>query len=660
MAHQPAKPQIHAHPLVLLLWVLLVFPLCLSAQENMELSTRSKKAAKAYQEAEQNYRSNDYGSAEKRLQKALSFDPQFIEAWLMLGDVQIETQQADQAMRSFEAALAIDTLFYPPAAFILAKLYLDAGQNAKAATLMKQMLTKNELRPELQLLMLERYQTAVFRQKAIENPVSYEPESLGEQVNSVADEYVNAVRLDGQLLLFTRRSVDTASNRETWLSEQLFQASRNENGWDTAVLMPLDWPMTDQVGAMQLSANGRKLYFAACSWPDGLGSCDLFESDWENGKWVEPQSLGTAINTAAWESQPTVSADEQTLIFSSNRKGGLGGSDLYKSIRLTDGSWSKPINLGEQINSPQNEMAPFLHPDGKTLYFSSDRPISMGGYDLYISRMDEAGRWQKAVNLGYPINTSNDEMNLIVTPDGQTAYLSAKLKTGAGGFDIYAFPLDEKLRPEPATYLQFVVRDSLTKMPLSAKISLLDPSTAQTVFETNAGLTDGEAISVVPSRQQYALQVSKDAYLFYDDYIAADSGTELKPRMVEVLLKPIEKGKTTVLGNIHFALNKAELRPDAYAGLQLLWKFLNSNPTVTVTLEGHTDNTGSDNFNNKLSADRAKAVRRYLIEKGIDSQRIRAIGFGASKPIAPNETETGRALNRRTEMRIDEIVTQKQ
>ncbi len=659
MAHQSAKPQIHAYPLVFWLWVLLLFPAILHAQNQMELTSGSKKAIKAYQEAERNYRSGDYAAAAKFLQKAVSIDPHFIEAWLMQGDVQMETQRPAEAIQSFEQALAIDTLFYPPAAFILARLYLDKGQNNKAAVLMKRMLTKNELRPELQLLMLERYQTAVFRQEAIENPVPFDPQSLGTQVNSAADEYVNAVRLDGRLLLFTRRSADTSAHRESWLKEQLFQSARSDSGWDTAVLMPLNWPMTDQVGAMQLSADGKKLYFAACSWPGGLGSCDLYVSELKDGKWVKPESLGAQINTAGWESQPTVSADQQTLIFSSRRKDGLGGSDLYKSIRLPNGSWSRPINLGEQINSPQNEMAPFLHPDGKTLYFSSDRPISMGGYDLYISRMDEAGRWQKPVNLGYPINTGDDEINLIVSPDGKTAYLSAKAADGAGGFDIYSFDLDEKIRPEPATYLQFVVRDSLTREPLSVTITLLDPTTAQTVFETNTTLPEGEAICLVPSRNQYALQISKEAYLFYDSFIAADSGTELRPIQTEVLLKRIETGKSTVLRNIHFAVNKAELTADAYAGLQLLWQFLANNSSLNVTLEGHTDNSGSDELNRKLSADRADVVRQYLIEKGIDGNRIKTIGYGASRPIATNETEAGRALNRRTEMRIDEFDQQK-
>lgn len=648
MAHQPAKPQIHAYSVAFLVWALLM-PLVMPAQNGFALQTSSKKALKSYQKAETDYRNADFTDAEAHLLLATAADAAFIEAWLMLGDVSLELKKNDQAIEAYQAALSIDSLFYPPAAYILSNLYLGKMEFEATKSVLKPLLQNPSIKPELQLRALETYQKADFRQKAMQNPVAFNPLTLGDSINTTADEYINAVRLDGKLLLFTRRFADS-SHTGKQLQEQLFESIWQEKGWSVATEMILKWPLNEQLGALNLSADGRSLYFAACDWPGGSGSCDLFVSHLIGQQWSLPSSLGTKINSAGWESQPCLSADGQTLYFSSRRKGGYGGSDLYKSILLPDGSWSAPVNLGDKINSSGNEMAPFIHPDGNSLYFSSDGLIGMGGTDLFMSRMDEAGRWQKPVNMGFPLNTADDEINLLVSPDGLTAFLSAAKSDGKGGYDVYTFELDSAFRSEPVAYVQLLVRDARTKSAVEARVSLTDPTTGAVLQATQTALPEGDALVVLSSSQNFTLEVSKDGYLYYSNFFEAVSGTDAKPAQIEVLLDAVETGKRTILKNILFAYNKTDLQENAYSGLQILLNFLATNPTMSVSLEGHTDSIGSAAWNKQLSLGRAEAVRQWLLEKGIGQERIKVVGWGSEKPLASNETEAGRARNRRTEM----------
>ncbi len=284
-----------------------------------------------------------------------------------------------------------------------------------------------------------------------------------------------------------------------------------------------------------------------------------------------PRRLSESVNTGSWESQPCVSSDGKELYFVSRRS---GNADIYRCQRHADGSWGEPQNLGMPINTKGTEMAPFLHPDGHTLYFSSDKHLGMGGFDLFMSRRGEDGKWQEPVNLGFPINTNGDEINFFVAADGKTAFISSQREGGNGGYDIYTFELPEEIRSDSANYLS--------------------------------------TVDVV----------------------------ELSP------------GDAVVLQNIQFEYNSSALTEDSRTGIQMLAEFLQRNPELKVELAGHTDIVGGDKYNMKLSSERAESVRRALIEKGIDENRLSAKGYGASKPVAPNDTEEHRALNRRTEMII--------
>lgn len=530
-------------------------------------SQRPQKAVKAYENAESAFLNRDYKKAYQQVVKAIVEDPNYAEAWLLEGEIGMETQDYDMAILGYEKALACDSMLFPPAAITLARLYdrKNAYKKEKAVLDWYQKAAKGNAANDA--VVAEMLTLASFRDWATSHPVPFEPNHLGMAINSKDDEYVNMLSFDGTQLLFTRKMpMGNGYHKESLLVAQW-------DGMQWTAPQPLafsDFPEDIDPGAAFISADGSKLYLTGCGWSRN-SSCDLYVSRWNDGQWSTPDALPDHINTQNWESQPCVSSDGRELFFVSRRS---GNADIYRSVRHADGTWGEPQNLGEPINTKGTEMAPFLHPDGRTLYFSSEKHVGMGGFDLFMSRRNDEGQWQQPINLGFPINTSGDEINFFVAADGKTAFISSQREGGQGGYDIYSFELPDDIRSDSADYLS--------------------------------------SVDVV----------------------------ELAP------------GDAVVLQNIQFEFNSAALTADSETGLQILTAFLKRNPDLKVELAGHTDNVGNDNYNLKLSSDRAESVRKALIANGIEETRLTAKGYGATKPMVANDTEEHRALNRRTEMII--------
>ncbi|MCK9451604.1 MAG: OmpA family protein [Bacteroidales bacterium] len=636
--------------LILRLSILLLFLMSSEfalAQDFHTPQNTSKKALKAFEKGEFFFQQNDFSASLGLFQKAIEQDALLIDAWLLLGDAATELDSNNLAKRAYENAIQLDTFYFLPTAYLLAKAYLENFQFDNTLEVLEAAYAKTEL-PEKLFRKIEKVRNdAAFRKNAYANPVAFDPKPLTVSINSPADEYVNALRLDGNLLVFTQRSTQREKQP---LIEQLMWASRDSTGWKQPKAFAPDWPINQQIGAVTFSADGNSIFFAACGWPAGLGSCDIYFARKKDDEWQLPVNLGSVVNSRLWESQPSLSADGRKLLFVSNRGGGLGGSDIWQSDLGLDGQWNKPHNLGETINSDGNEMAPFLHPDGKTLYFSSDGHPGMGGADLFVSRLDSLGQWQAPVNLGYPINTSSDEINLVVEASGKTALLSA-LNDSLETYDILTFELPLEHQPNPVTYLQLLVKELDTKNPLYAKVILANPLSATKLIETETD-EKGEAFVVIPAKDAYALQVSSKGFLFYDNFIHPEPGTDLQPAQIEVYLEALQVGKKVLLDNVLFETNKAVLLPESKAGLTYLEHFLKQNPQLKIRLEGHTDNTGHPIYNQKLSLERAGAVAEFLFEHDIDAERLEVQGFGAKRPIATNETADGRTKNRRVEMHV--------
>ncbi|MDZ7743965.1 MAG: OmpA family protein [Bacteroidota bacterium] len=428
-----------------------------------------------------------------------------------------------------------------------------------------------------------------------------------------------------------------------------------DTAWTDVHELNIDFQSDLNIGAMVISPDGNYLFFVICSSSLGYGSCDLYYAPRKENGWGSPVNLGPVVNTGVWESQPSFSSDGRTLYFSSTRPGGKGSSDIWKTRIDESGKWTKPVNLGWPVNTSKEEMAPFIHPDDKTLYFSSSGHPGMGDADLFVSRKDSLGLWATPRNLGYPINTEKGEINLIVSPDARRAYISSDKAGGSGNYDIYVFDLNEEIRPEPVSYLKGKVFDAETQVPLQASFELIDLKSQQKRVESFSDKRTGEFLVVIPVGSNLALNVSREGYLFYSDHFSlSEVKSRTDPYLKDIPLKPIRTGEKTVLKNIFFELDRYDLKKESRAELQKLFDFLQKNPSIKIEISGHTDSTGSEAYNKELSANRAKAVYDFLVDHGIDTGRLSFKGYGESQPIADNETTQGRALNRRTEFRIVE------
>jgi len=405
-------------------------------------------------------------------------------------------------------------------------------------------------------------------------------------------------------------------------------------------------------GAQSLSADGRMMFFTACNRTDGKGRCDIYRSYVKNGQWSAPQNVGAPINTAHRETQPSISSDGQRLYFASDRPGGKGSIDIWMSELTPQGRWGNPVNLGDSINTPGDEQSPFIHADGVTLYFSSDGWPGMGKSDLFRAQYKPDGTLAKAKNLGYPINTWGDEIGLIVSAAGDKALYASDRMAGRYN-DIYQFELYKEARPIPVSYLKGRVYDSQSKQPLKARFELINLNDTVLVNQAVSDSTSGEFLVCIPTDRRYALNVSHPGYLFYSDNFEMTGINDVsKPFLKDVPLHAIRSGEKTVLHNIFFETGSVALKRESTAELEKLVRFLKENPHVSIEIGGHTDDTGKPEFNLKLSYERAQSVANYMIKRGVDALRIQSKGYGITEPVAANDTEEGRAKNRRTEFKI--------
>jgi len=397
------------------------------------------------------------------------------------------------------------------------------------------------------------------------------------------------------------------------------------------------------------------MVFAACNRNDGFGQCDLYYSKKIDGKWTSPTNMGNVVNTAFWESQPSISSDGRTLYFASERPGGIGSSDIWVTTKNEYGKWTKPVPLDTTINTKQAETSPFIHPDGHTLYFCSNGHPGVGGFDIFFSKQDENGKWSKPKNLGYPINTTKDEIGLIVNAKGDKAYITSSREGGKGLQDIYMFDLYKEARPEAVTYFKGKVSDKQSGKPLKADFELKDVETGKVIVKSTSDENDGSFLICLTPGKDYALYVSSEGYLFYsDNFNLTTTASSLKPVMKDIPLSKILKGQKIILKNIFFETDSFNLKPSSESELNKLVDFLNANAKIKIEISGHTDNIGKPAYNLDLSLKRAKSVYNYLIGHGINASRLSYKGFGDTIPLSSNDNEEGRAQNRRTEMKIVE------
>ena len=475
-------------------------------------------------------------------------------------------------------------------------------------------------------------------------------------INTLADEYYGALSLDGRHMILTRAG---RGLQQTVGGEDFFQSSMNEAGeWSPPVLLR-GVNTRQNEGAPTWTGDGMTMIFTACASPRdgygrrrGKGSCDLFETTWNpsKGEWGVGRNLG-APNSAGWESQPSVSADGQTLVFAQSSRGRDKPSDLVMCRRMASGGWSQPEPLPGLVNTPYTEESPFLHPDGQTLYFSSDGHPGFGQLDVFVSRLQEDGSWGEPKNLGPGINSHGRDNSLMVSPDGQLAYFATT--RGTDHLDLWQIPLHEEVKPIEVTVLSGRVVDDVSDQPLTAEVVLVNAQTGGRVARVESTAGQGFAIPL-PEEGDYTFEVSAQGFVFkVESYSQGVAGTGASSDAVEIRLAPIADGVMFTLEAIQFETGKSLLRSSYQGGCERLASWMLAHPEVRVKVEGHTDNVGSTSSNQTLSLERAEAVRVFLEAKGVDASRVDVLGLGDTMPVSDNTTERGRSANRRVEVVID-------
>ena len=640
------------------LQIISVFMLINCTVAQPTVSSKNKKAIKLFEEGRNYYDARNNKLAELSFLEALQKDPNFVEAELLLAYVYTENGQFEKAIDHYSKSIKINPDFFPESYPSLGGLQLKLGRYEEALANFKKYLTLTNSPQLMKTLAQDGIRDCEFAIEALKHPVPFNPINLGEGVNSELPEYFPALSVDGKTLLYTRRLVDKSTS--TGFNEDFYVSYFDGNNWGKGKNLKGVNSVNNE-GAPTLSANGQFLIFTICADPyegyghnkKGYGSCDLFYSFKSGNNWSFPRNLGAPINTRNWETQPSFSSDGKTLYFIRGiGRGQQRQQDIYMSELGEDGTWSIPTPLSDVINTKSSEESVFIHPDGKTLYFSSDGHPGMGGLDIFMSKKDAHGNWTTPVNLGYPINTHNDENSLLVTADGKIAYFASDREGGFGDLDIYGFELPFHLQPEQVTYLKGIVYDAATNQKISGKFELIDLETGNVVVTSFSDELTGEYLVCLPANHDYALNVAKNGYLFYSENFTLSQTENLAPYQKDVPLDKIEVGKSVVLKNIFFETAKFDLKPTSKAELNKLIAFLKANPKLVIEIGGHTDNVGKPKDNQLLSENRAKAVKDYLVENGIDFNRLKTKGYGDTTPIASNETDEGRAENRRTEFKV--------
>ncbi len=647
----------------------LLFICAFSSVAQSALSTKSSKAIELYTEADNFRVRGQHSQAIELLNEAISKDKKFVEAYYRLGLVYMTIKNFPKAIENYEKGLSLtddvkkQKIFW----YDLGETFLLTGRYDRAIEILTQFVkveNQNKQKLERANLMLKNADFALKNQAV---KAKYQQRKLSDTVNRFAMQYFPVLTADQQELIFTRRLAGIGAEDD----EDLVVTRKDPKGrWYSPVSISKNINSKFNEGTCTISADGRKLIFTSCTGRKGYGSCDLFESIKIGNDWSEPVNLGSNVNSYDWESQPSLSADGRTLYFVSDRRGGYGRRDIWYAALDDNGQWTKALNLGLPVNTQYEEYSPFIHVNGRTLYFASNGLVGFGGFDLFFSEklparttdnVQSGGEngWSLPENVGSPINDHEDQFSLFITADGKKGYYSHEEITPSGipMGRLYEVQIPENQQVKyKSNYVKGIVKDKKTGKELKARIELFDINKNAIVSLVNSDSISGEYLMVLTQGSEYALYVNKKGYLFqslsFNYSIPIAIGTNFEPLIINIALEPAEKGSVSVLKNIFFDIDKFDLKEKSITELEKIVRFLQENPTIRVEISGHTDNTGNSSYNQQLSEKRAKSVYSYLMNTGIDPKRLSSKGFGSTKPMTANDSEEGRQQNRRIEFTI--------
>jgi outer membrane protein OmpA-like peptidoglycan-associated protein/Tfp pilus assembly protein PilF len=625
----------------------------LQAQDFHKKSEVSSSVLKKYEKAQEFSQATKYADALDLFAVCQKKDPLFYDAFYRAGIIYAMLGDFEQAEEQFLNCMLLATDYRKDLRLNLGKVKLEQEKYEDAIQYFEAYLDSKP-RNENQVLIVQKMITDAKFMSSVYKDIPFDPKPL-EQFNTKRDEYFPTISIEGDEFVFTRRVFF-----EDKPNEDFFRASLNEQGeWsDPIAYTEMNTPLSE--GARSLSADGKTAIVTYCNQRVGVGRCDLYKSELVNGKWTNYKNLDRPVNSPYWESQPSISANGEFLIFSSDRPGGYGGIDLWMSSLQSDNTWADPVNMGPNINTAMDDRSPFLHSDGRTLYFSSNGHPGFGGFDFFISRLDDAGNWSKPENFGSPLNTDKDQGMLIVNFQGDKAYLASNRSfvdptesSKDSNYDLYEFDLYEGARPQKAVFVRGIVRDAVTLEPIIASIELADirRSDSEIVKVTDK---DGQFLYVLEDKREYGLFAQAEGYLMnslnfnlLDDQLESSKG-------LEIFLTPVSKEPTedqTILENVFFESGSAKLKDKSFLELDKLAALILDN-NLSIRVIGHTDDVGTAEDNLILSESRAEAVVNYLVEQGVESSSLQFEGRGENEPIADNTTEAGRKRNRRTSFMV--------
>jgi len=618
--------------------------------------------------------------------EANKFNPNNALLNYKLGQCYLSSNFKNKALPHLEKAQQLNPTIDPYLNYFLGKAYhldMQWDKAIKEFSVFQKNLNADQNNPDLAMT-VKFIQECYVGKELSQKPIRVFIDNLGKEVNSQYTDYGPVVSADESVLLFTSRRPNTVGGRidpgiNEYFEDIYISYKMPDGKWSTAMNMGEDVNTDDHDANSGLSADGTKFLIYI-----GKNNGDLYESELKGDKWSKPIGMNKNINTDKFhESSACYSPDGNAVYFVSDKPGGLGDRDIYISYKDDKGKWGEATNLGPVINTKYGEEGVFIHPDGKTLYFSSQGHKGIGGYDIYKSVYDASTKtWSTPQNIGYPVNTPDDDVFFVVSASGKRGYYTSFNSNGFGEKDLYmitflgeekpmvqynednllasqAAPVKEtivaptvEIKEAQLTILKGVITDALTQKPLEATIEIIDNQMNQVIATFLSNSSTGKYLVSLPAGKNYGIAVKKEGYLFHSENFDIPNTAAFQEVTKDVELKNIAVGSKIILKNIFFDFDKATLRPESTNELQRLTKLLNDVPTLKIEISGHTDSKGANDYNLKLSDNRAKAVVDYLVKAGIAANRLTSKGYGEEQPISTNETEEGRQLNRRTEFKI--------
>ena len=616
------------------------------AQLKLCPTSENKKAKNYFSDAmEERKKQKPYKSVKELLEKSVAEDSLYAEAWKTLGDIAYSNNDYCSAEKAYgkSAELCPDlssNVFYRLGIILFEKKDFVGAQKALTTFLDFNKVNDSDAKQAAGI---------INKSKLMAHPVPFNPKPLKE-VCTTDPEYLACISPDGDYCFFTRRYEMQMKGSLTSISVEKFMVSEFKDG-NFSRGEPMEYPFNkknnNNEGSPSISIDNRFLFFTV----NNNGNFDIYTSTKVGSGWEDPVPVfENKKDNDYWEGQPSISPDGNTLYFASYRDSITQTGDIYVTKKVNS-KWTSPTLFDGPINTPGNEKSPFIHPDNKTFYFSSNGLPGMGGYDIYISRQDSAGHWSPPQNLGYPVNTEADEVGFFVSTDGQHGYFASNNLNSTGGYDIFEFPLYEKVKPEKVLFIKGELKNNESDEPISADIELKNSVTKEVINVSYDSIT-GKYASVVLFNNDYILTVKKKGYAFTSAYFSKEDTLLKEPVTVDLDLIKNQKGKAYKLNNILFETNSSELSRQDRVIIEQFAEYLQMNQNITVAINGHTDNLGSPSDNLILSEKRANRVYDYLLTLGIKKERLSFHGYGQTEPLKPNDSLENKAQNRRTEFLI--------